>query len=425
MIRFVCLSSLLIAASSALAVAADWPAFRGPGGTGVAEGPQPPIQWSGEQNVKWKAALPRPGNGSPIVVSGRVLVTSAADKDGRQRSLYCFDAVSGRQLWVRTVSIGKTMPTHETNPYCGSTPVSDGKRVVVWHASAGLHCYDLDGTEIWSRNLGEFRHMWGYGTSPILCKGRVILHTGPGKRVFVTAIELDNGKTLWETDEPLEGSDHNKAGKYMGSWSTPVIAQEDGRNQVILMLPTRVNAYDPDTGRIVWTCDGIRHDRGDLTYSSPVLVGELCFVTGGFNGVAMAIRLGGSGDITQTHRLWRKEKMPQSIGSGVVVDGYVYRPNAGPATIDCIDPSTGHVRWEERSPAGSHWASIVRAGGLLYATGQNAATVVFRPNPGKLDVVAVNRLPGSCNATPAVANGRIFFRTDGFLYCIGDGAELP
>ena len=120
-----------------------------------------------------------------------MLVTSAEDKEGRRRSLYCFDAASGRQLWVRTVAIDKTMPTHETNPYGGSTPVSDGRRVVVWHASAGLHCYDLDGKEIWSRDLGEFRHMWGYGSSPILHQGRVILHTGPGKRVFVTAIELD------------------------------------------------------------------------------------------------------------------------------------------------------------------------------------------------------------------------------------------
>ncbi len=419
MIRIACLT-LLVLISSPLRSDADWPAFRGPTGTGGAEGPKPPVRWSGEEQVKWKTALPRPGNGSPIAVQGRTLVTSAEDQDGRRRSLYCFDAASGRQMWVRTVSIDKTMPTHETNPYGGSTPVSDGRRVVVWHASAGLHCYDLDGKEIWSRDLGEFRHMWGYGSSPILHKGRVILHTGPGKRTFVTALELADGKTVWETDEPLEGSDHNAAGKYLGSWSTPVLAQVDGRDQIILMQPTRVNAYEPDSGRIIWTCDGNRHAGGDLAYSSPVVVGDVCFVTGGFQGVAMAIRLGGSGDVTQSHRLWRQEKMPQSIGSGVVVDGYVYRPNAGPATIDCIEPATGHVRWTERSPAGNHWASIVRAGDLLYATGQNAVTVVFRPNPDKLDVVAVNRLSGSCNATPAIADGRIYFRTNGFLVCIGE-----
>jgi outer membrane protein assembly factor BamB len=383
----------------------------------VGEEVQAPTKWSGEENVRWRTPMPRPGNGSPIVVAGRVLVASAEDDLGHRRSLYCLDADSGDRLWVRTVTIDKTMPTHKTNPYCGSTPVSDGRRVVVWHASAGLVCYDLDGGQIWLRDLGEFRHMWGYGTSPILHRGRVILHTGPGARVFVTAIDLDNGQTIWETDEPLEGSDRNAAGKYMGSWSTPVIATVDDRDQIILQLPTRVNAYDPDTGEIVWTCDGNRHDRGDLAYSSPILVADLCFVTGGFRGVSMAIRLGGSGNIADSHRLWRKEKVPQNIGSGVVVDGFVYRPNAGPGTIECIDPTTGDVRWEER--AGNHWASIVMAGGLLYSTDQNTKTTVFRPNAERLDVVATNQLPGSCNATPAIAKRKIYIRTDRYVYCIG------
>ncbi|MCH5376414.1 MAG: PQQ-binding-like beta-propeller repeat protein [Planctomycetes bacterium] len=415
--RLACLALLLIIAAGSATNAADWPAFRGPTGSGVAEDETAPTAWSGEEDVRWKASLPQPGNGSPIAVRGCVLVTSAEDAEGRGRSLYCFDAMTGKQRWVRTVTIDKTMPTHKTNPYCGSTPASDGRRVVVWHASAGLHCYDLDGRPMWSRDLGEFRHMWGYGSSPIVHQSRVILHAGPGKRVFLTAIDLDTGETLWETDEPLEGSDRNAAGKYMGSWSTPVIAKVGGRDQIILQLPTRVNAYDPDSGKIIWTCDGNRHDRGDLAYSSPILVGDLCFVTGGFSGVSMAIRLGGTGDVTQTHRLWRKEKVPQNIGSGVTRGGLVYRPNAGPGTIECIDPQTGEVRWEER--AGNHWASIVMAGDLLYATSQNAQTIVFRPNADRLDVVATNRLPGSCNATPAIAAGKIYIRTDAALYCIG------
>jgi outer membrane protein assembly factor BamB len=415
--RIACLTCFVVAAAGHLGRAADWPAFRGPRGTGVAAEGLAPTEWSGEENVRWAAAMPRPGNGSPVVVRGRVLVTSAEDNEGHRRSLHCLDADSGDRRWVRTVTIDKTMPTHKTNPYCGTTPASDGQRVVVWHSSAGLYCYDLDGRELWSRDLGEFRHMWGYGSSPILHQGRVILHTGPGRRVFITAIDLEDGKTIWESDEPLEGSDRNAAGKYMGSWSTPVIAPVESGEQIILQLPTRVNAYDPDTGEIVWTCDGNRHAKGDLAYSSPILMGDLCYVTGGFNGVSMAIRLGGSGDVTQSHRLWRKEKMPQSIGSGVVVDGLVYRPNAGPGTIECIDPATGEVRWEER--AGNHWASIVLAGGLLYSTDQDAKTVVFRPDAEHLDVVAINQLPGSCNATPAVADGRIYIRTDGYVFCIG------
>lgn len=402
--------------------AADWPAFRGPSGQGVAGDGKAPTAWSTDSNVIWRAALPRPGNGSPIVVGDRLLVTSAEDADGKQRSLYAFDAHSGKRLWVKTESIDRTMPTHKTNPYCGTTPVSDGKVVVVWHASAGLYCYDLlDGEMVWKRNLGEFQHMWGYGTSPIIHDGRVILHTGPGARTSLAAFDLASGETLWETVEPQDGGpDRNTAGAYMGSWSTPIVVSVSGRDQIIVMMPTRVNGYDPRTGTLIWTCDGLRHDRGDLAYSSPIVTDGVCFVTGGFNGVAYAFRLGGTGDLTEADRLWRKDKQPQSIGSGVAVDGLVYRPNAGPSTIECVDPKTGDVLWSERSPAGNHWGSMVRVGDLLYATGQDATTVVFRPNPDRLDVVSINRLEGSTNATPAIAHGRFYLRTNDSVWAIGE-----
>ncbi len=419
MIRTSGLLALLFAASTA--AGADWPAFRGPTNDGIAAPlEKAPTRWGPGEGIRWKTPLPRPGNGSPIVVGGRVLVTSAEDEDGRRRSLYCFDASDGKQLWRATTELDKVMPTHKTSPYCGSTPASDGKCVVVWRGSAGLHCYDLAGKPLWSRDLGEFRHMWGYGTSPILYKGRVILHAGPGRRVFVAAMDLESGKTLWQTDEPLEGSDRNARGKYMGSWTTPVIARVGGADRIILGMPTRVNAYDPDTGKIVWSCGGVRHAGGDLAYSSAIIAGDLCFITAGFRGPAMAVRTGGSGDVTETHRLWRTVKNPQSIGSGVFVGGYVYRPNAGPGTIECVDPATGRTLWSDRGAGGMHWGSIVAAGGLLYATDQHTTTVVFKPNPEKFDLVATNKLDGTCNATLAIAEGHIFVRTMKHLYCIGE-----
>lgn len=400
---------------------ADWPAFRGPSGDGFAAAEETaPTVWSSEENIKWRVPLPRPGNGSAIVVGRRVLVASAEDEDGRRRSLYCLSADDGRRLWVRTVELDRTMPTHKTNPYCGSTPASDGRRVVVWHATAGLHCYDLEGNQLWSRDLGEFRHMWGYGTSPILHDGLVILNTGPARRVFAAALDLEDGRVLWETDEPFEGTgDKNENGKFLGSWTTPVVARVDGRDQAIVSLPTRVNAYDLHSGAILWSCDGLRHDGGDLAYSSPLVIGDTCFVTGGFRGPSMAIRLGGSGNVTETHRIWRVEKNPQSIGSGVVVDGLVYRPHAEAGLIDCVDSGTGDVLWQERAEGGPHWASIVAVGGLLYATAQDTTTVVFKPNPEKFELVAVNKLDDQCNATPAVSGGCLFIRAMKHLYCIG------
>jgi outer membrane protein assembly factor BamB len=400
--------------------AADWPAFRGPAGNGLSPETDVPTRWSAEENIAWKAKLPRPGNGSPIVVGNRVFVTSAEDAEGKKRSLYCFDAASGKERWVRTVTVDQAFPTHETNPYAGTTPACDGKRVVVWHASGGLFCYDLEGNEQWSRNLGEFRHMWGYGTSPVIYKDRVLLHTGPGKRVFVTAIGLADGQTRWETVEPLEGEiDRNPAGKYMGSWATPLVITVEGKDQVLVTMPTRLCAYDPDSGSLLWWCGGVPHEGGDLAYSSPVIAGDLCVVTGGFSGPSFAVRLGGSGDVTETHRLWRTEKSPQSIGSAVVIDGFVYRPNAGPGTIQCLRPLSGEILWTDRAVGNNHWGSIVSAGGLLYATDQSGTTVVFKPNPTKYDEVARNPLGEHTNTTPAIARGRIFIRTDASLVCVG------
>ena len=401
--------------------AADWPAFRGPDGNGISREVNAPTEWSQTKNIKWKVKLPRPGNGSPIVSNGRVFLACALDAKGLRRSLMCFDRISGEQQWTRTVDFDKEMPTHETNPYGGSTPVANGKRLVVWHSSAGLHCYDVSGKELWQRNLGEFQHMWGYGSSPILHEGKVIINCGPGKRTFLTAISLETGETIWEREEPFKGDgDRNENGKYMGSWSTPVIAKVNGRDQIICAMPTRLNAYEPSSGQPIWTCDGVRGPKGDLAYSSPMISDDLCVLISGFNGPGMAVKLGGRGNVTPTHRLWRNEENPQNIGTGVFLDGYIYRSNAGrPSIVDCIDAKTGAVVWKGPS-GGSSWSSIVYAAGSLYLTDQDGSTLVFQPNPEKFVAVAENRLNEPTNSSIAISDGEIFLRTAEHLYCIAN-----
>ena len=417
----ICGYALLLVMTAAYAAGADWPAFRGPNGNGISDETAAPTNWSPTDNIQWKVPLPRPGNGSPIVVDGKVFVTSAEDDQGLRRSLYCFSSSEGKKIWKQTVNFGTVMPTHRDNPYCATTPVSDGQRVVVWHGSAGLYCYDLEGKELWNRDLGEFRHMWGYATSPIIHQDDVILYTGPGERVFVTSINLKTGTTNWETGEPVEGDgERRKDDKApVGSWCTPRVASVNGKDQVIVLMPTRVNAYDPETGDIVWWCEGLRQERGDLAYSSPVIAGDICFVTGGYNGPAMAILMGGQDDVTETHRLWRTENSPQNVGSGVFLKGVVYRPNDGPGTIECIHPETGDILWKDRAAGGEYWGSIVVAGGLLHATNQDGLTVVFKSNAEQYHQVAENELGEPSNATPAIANGHIYIRTTHHLFCIG------
>ena len=405
--------------------AEEWPQFRGPSGNGIAAEQKAPLRWSSTQHVKWKVPLPQAGNGSPIVSNGCVFLACAEDEQGKRRSLYCFDRETGKQRWVRTVDFGKVMPTHKANPYCASTPATDGKHIVVWHGSAGLFCYDWSGRQLWSRDLGTFNHIWGYATSPVLHRGKVILHTGPGKRVFVAAFDLRTGNELWRAEEPVafREASRNESGQYEGSWTTPVLAEIGGKVHAVCTMPTRVVGVDVETGKLLWWCRGIRGPRGDLAYSSPMIGDGLCVAIGGYGGPAIGLRLGGHGDVTDTHRLWRVEKNPQSIGTGVFVDSRVYRINAArPAPIECLDPRTGKILWQSDPRGGICWGSLVAVGRTGYVSNCKGTTIVFRLDPSRYTEIARNALGEPCHATPAVSNGELFIRTWKHLYCIADPA---
>lgn len=414
------LASLVLALITiSTANAADWPAFRGKSGDGIAENEKVPTEWGPEKNIRWKKKLPGPGNSSPIVSNGKVFLACAED-GGKKRHLYCFDRKTGDQIWVKTVTYVKPELTHETNPYCASTPITDGKHVIVWHGSPGIFCYDVDGKELWQREFGEVEHIWGFGSSPILYQDTVIFNYGPGVKTFVVALDIESGNLRWI--HPEKGGVGPKEQKLAGSWASPIVATIDGKDQIICSMPTRVVAFDPQkSGEILWSCSGLTSDRGELAYASPVISGDMLVALGGYQGPAMGVKLGGSGDVTKTNRVWHEvEKQPQRIGSGVVVDGKLYIGNAGPSTAQCIECATGKTLWTERLNGGDHWGSVVLVNGLCYVTGQKGITTVFKPNPEKFEQVAVNDLGESSNATPAISDGEIFLRTDEHLYCVSE-----
>jgi outer membrane protein assembly factor BamB len=418
-----CLLAALSAVVSVATEAADWTHFRGPDRNGISKEEKAPLEWSPTKNIKWKAPLPSAGNSSPAVSGDRVFVTCAENKQGTRRSLYCFSRADGKQLWVKTVSYDKPDPTHATNPYCAASPAADGKHVIAWHGSAGLHCYDYEGNLLWSRDLGVIRHIWGWAGSPVIHGDAVYLNVGPGVRQLVCAIDRSSGEVLWQTDEPGGAADKSReTGDWIGSWSTPVVTTVDGREQVLVFMARRVNAYEPKTGKKIWWVDG----AGDLAYTDVLVAdhpdgeGKVGVAMAGYAGTAIGFKLGGEGDMTQKNRLWQsKERPPQRVGSGVIVGRHVYVPNE--PNLACFDLLTGKQLWTERPGRGSFWSSIIATSGAepkLYVTSKQGATYVFKPDPAGLKLLATNDLGESSNATPAISDGQIFLRTDKHLWCV-------
>jgi outer membrane protein assembly factor BamB len=404
---------------SSAVCAADWPQFRGTNSSGISTDTQPPpLEWSAEKNVKWKYPLPNGGNSSPIVWGDRVFLTCAQDSKGTRRSLFCFNRADGKPLWIRTVAWEKSDPHHDANPYCASTPATDGKHVVVWHGSAGLYCYDYDGNELWQRDLGTIRHIWGYAGSPVIHGDTIFLNCGPGARQFVTAVNLKDGHPLWQTDEPGGAEDKSPETKsWIGSWTTPVIATIDGQDQVLVAIPRRVNAYDPKTGKILWSVTG----SGDLAYADVMVSADLnlAVATGGYGGHAIGFKLGGgTGDLTSTNRLWQNaDKPPQRIGTGVYVGKYLFLVQE--PGFACMDPTTGEFLWKHNEPGHVFWASLVKsAGDRFYVTSQKGTTFVFAADPKEFRLLAKNDVGEKSNSTIAIAGRQIFLRTYGHLYCI-------
>jgi outer membrane protein assembly factor BamB len=397
---------------TAIASAADWLQWRGPKGTGQTQIEAAPLTWSKEENVKWRVPLDGKGNSSPIVVGSRVFITHAPDKS-KARGLHCYDRNTGDLLWKHEIEYGEEEKTHGTNPYCSSSPTSDGQRVMAWYGSPGLFCYDLEGKVLWQKELGKVEHIWGFASSPVFYENLVILNYGPGVNSFVVAFDKTSGDEVWRKEYPEQKS--AKIEDYRGSWSTPIFYQEGERTLMLLTLPMRLWSIDPKTGEEVWWCDAGK--RGELYYTSPILAGDVAIAMCGYGGPAMGVKIGGQGDVTETNQLWRHPGNPQRVGSGVVVNDHVYILNET-GVAWCLDPKTGEKKWEERLGGAKSWCSTAHVAGRLYTSNEDGVTLVWEPSTEGLKVLAENKLGELTRASPAYSDGQIFIRTYEALYCI-------
>lgn len=404
---------LLVFAASSLR-AENWPAWRGADGSGISQEKNLPLSWSPTENVRWKVPLAEPCNGTPIIWGDRVFLTQGLDK-GKRRAVIALARGSGEKLWQQELRCEVEETTHPQNPPCSSSPVTDGMAVYAQLGSAGVVAYDMDGKRLWHRDLGPVLHRWGNGPSPVLYGDLLIVFHGPGTPANLMALNKTSGETVWTSKETAINS------PIFGSWSTPLLLRGT-RDELIMPLPgDRIQgaglfkSYDPATGTLLWKCDGLGNEVYAMPIRSPA--GDMVVGISGHNGPAMAVRTGGSGDVTATHQLWRTEqKNPQRVSSGVIDAEHLYIANAN-GTLDCLEAKSGTLLWKGRL-GGNLWGSMLLADGRIYLSNFDGDTFVVKAGE-KFELLATNSLAEALYAAPAVSGGAIFLRTYKHLYCIG------
>lgn len=406
-------TAFVVGLSTAIpAIAADWAGFRGPGSKGISDDASIPTEWSESKNLKWKLKLPGKGYSSPIVVGDHVFVTCYSGDDGDlsglKRHLMCVDRKTGDEVWSKTIastSSERAIPRFAGTPgFASNTPVSDGERIYVLFGNSGVFAFDVKGKQLWKQDVGsESAAMFGSASSPILYKDRVIVTAG-SESESIRALDAATGKEVWKTE----------AGSLSRSYSTPIVVKNpEGADELLLSVTQEIWSMNPDSGKLKWYAES-RVDTG----ACPVLVAGdgVVFAVGGRSGGRTAIRLGGKGDVTDSHTVWSRTGGAY-VPSPVLHEGHLYFVNDR-GIVTCVDIKTGEEAGRSRL-SGQFYASIMLIGNRLYAVSRFGGTYVLEATP-ELKQVALNELADTSDfsASPAVSNGQLFIRSDAQLYCI-------
>ncbi len=414
--------------------AQNWPMFRGPAASGVADGTPTPVKWdvgTGD-NVLWKTPVAGVAVSSPIVWGDRVFVSTALSSDasaGIRTGLYgdvepakdmskhtwklvALDKRTGKVLWERIAHEGipKTK-RHPKSSQATATPVTDGQRVIVSFGSEGLYAYDLDGKPLWNRDLGVLNagwfydpdYEWGVGSSPIIWKNLVIVQCDIQKNSFIAAFDAATGHPVWRT--PREE---------IPSWSTPAIFENNGRTELVTQATTFIRGYDPTNGKELWRLSG----NSEIAIPTPIVGPGVIIVTNGYRGVQpiFAIKPGASGDITpasgQTQNAsiaWSANRGGPYIPTPVIYGDHLYVLQIN-AVLAAYNVRTGERVYQERvGGGGSFSASPVAADGKLYLASEDGDVFVVKAGP-TYELLATNHLGQVVIATPAISAGTIIIR---------------
>lgn len=421
----------------------NWPSFRGPDGTGVADGQNPPIAFDGKAGtgVRWKTPIPGLGHSCPVVWGDKVFVTTAissGEKDPKIRignygdvgsvndtsshtyQLLCLDRATGKVLWAKTCYEGvPKIKRHLKGSQANCTPATDGKCVVACFGPEGLYCYDFEGRQLWKRDLSTLdssfsldrEYEWGFGNSPVLHEGLCILQCDLSRDSFLAAFNLADGQKVWSTPRDE-----------IPSWSSPVVWKNSTRTEIVTNAAQYARGYDPKTGAELWRLA----KKSEVTVPTPVLGPDLAYVSSGNRPIQpiIAIKPGATGDISlkpnetsNSFVAWGTLRGGPYMPTPILYKGLFYTcSNSG--VLACYEAASGKEVYKERIGGTSYTSSPVASDGRLYFASEAGEVRVVKAGR-EFELLAVNELGDYVMATPAVSNGSLFVRSQHYLWSLG------
>lgn len=395
--------SLCLIAS--LVHAGDWPEFRGPSQQGHSTEKNLPVTWSETENVAWKTDLPGLGWSSPAIADGRIWLTTAVD-GGKSLRVLCLNLTTGALLKdIEVFQKEDPGKIHNKNSHASPTVLVSGDHLFVHYGRHGTACLKTDGTIVWKTVL-EYEHRHGPGGSPVLFEDRLIINCDGTDKQFVVALDKATGKELWNKPR---GSEALGPGRM--AYSTPLLITNEGTPQLISAGGEWTIAYAPRDGAELWR---FRYPKGYSNVPRPVAAFGMTFVSSGYDTpVFYALKLGGQGDVTETHVAWKLAKGAPRNASPLIVGDEIYLINDNGITT-CLDAQTGTQHWQQRL-GGDFSASPLFADGRIYCTNEIGKTYVLAPGK-EYTLLGESELPGRTLASLAAADGALFLRTDSALY---------
>jgi outer membrane protein assembly factor BamB len=403
-----CAACIVIPIISGLALvsasAEEWPQFRGPTGQGQSSERGLPFEWSESRNVVWKTPVPGSGWSSPVVVDGRIWLTTAVKERGGSLRVLAFDAASGREVVNAQVFKPRhSDPLNAKNTLASPTPVVDGNRVYVHFGADGTAALDTAGQVVWTVRL-SYDSQHGNGGSPVLYRGMLIISCDGSDEAFVAAIDTQTGKIRWKTP---------RRQPWDQAYTTPLVIRVGDRDQVVSVGAYRAAAYDPDSGKEVWR---VSYADGFSNVPRPVFGHGLVYIATGFQQpTLLAVRPDGTGDVTKTHVAWTLRRSAPLTPSPLIVGDELYLVNDG-GIATCLDAKTGSIFWQQRL-GGNFSASPLFADGRIYFLSEEGVATVIAPGQ-EFRRLATNTLDGATLASIAVSGGSLFIRSHSHLYRI-------